>query len=112
MTIARLFVPGQTAQVFAASQVPTLATFFKTVDGKPDYDRPVLGDLPQAAALMGLPQEQVDLLYSDSAELVYGKSNAADYDDAQPNTEASAALSGLGGALSELVGPILIVSED
>lgn len=111
MTIARLFVPGQPAQQFPSAQLSTLATFFRTADGRPDFDRPAEGDVAQAAALMGLPAERVDLLYSDSGELVYGLANAADYDAAEDNPEAEQALYGQCGELSELVGPILLVSE-
>lgn len=110
MTLARLFVPGQPPRVFPAAQVATLATFHRLPGGRPDYDRTADADEAQVAALMGLPVQQVDLLYSDGRELVYGLSNAADHDDAQPNPGADEALAGAGW--EPLVGPILIVTED
>jgi hypothetical protein len=110
MTIARLFVPGQPTHQFPAAQVSTLATFHRLPGGRPDFDRPADADEAQVAALMGLPVERIELLYSDGGELVYALSNAADYDDAQANPAADEALAGAGW--EPLVGPILIVSEN
>lgn len=109
MTLARLFVPGQPAREFPAAQVATLATFHRLPGGRPDFDRPADADEVQVAALMGLPVEQLDLLYSDGGELVYGLSDAADHDDAQANPAADEALAGAGWP--PLMGPVLVVTE-